>query len=129
MEQVKERCWMELFEKIGDTIVSAGKDVTEKAKELSSVAKLKMDIRSKEDFLQKQYAELGKLYYEAHKEEEVPEQECFASIAQTLGEIQSLKDEILVTQGAVICPQCGAKQPKEHTYCDKCGAHLSIFEE
>ena len=34
---------MEIFEKIGDTIVSAGKDVTEKAKELSSVAKLKMD--------------------------------------------------------------------------------------
>ena len=117
------------FEDMKNKIVSAGKEVGDKAKEASSTAKIRLDIRSKEDFLQKQYAELGKLYYEAHKEEEVPEQECFASIAQTLGEIQALKDEILVTQGAVICPQCGAKQPKEHTYCHKCGAHLSIFEE
>ena len=53
---------MEIFEKIGDTIVSAGKDVTEKAKELSSVAKLKMDIRAKEDFVEKQYALIGKKY-------------------------------------------------------------------
>ena len=60
------------FEDMKNKIVSAGKEVGDKAKEASSTAKIRLDIRSKEDFLQKQYAELGKLYYEAHKEEEVP---------------------------------------------------------
>ena len=45
---------MDVFEKIGDTIVNVGKDVSSKAKELSGVAKLKMDIRSKEEFVEKQ---------------------------------------------------------------------------
>ncbi len=65
--------------------MSAGKDVGQKAKDVSEIAKLKMDIRSKEDFVEKQYAELGKAYYEKHKDEEnaeteekTPEQEHFS---------------------------------------------------
>ena len=59
---------MEFFDKLSETIVSAGKDVGQKAKDVSGIAKLKMDIRSKEDFVEKQYAELGKAYYEKHKD-------------------------------------------------------------
>lgn len=117
------------FESVKNTITSAGKEVGDKAKEVSSVAKIKLDIRAKEDFLQKQYTELGRMYYVAHKDEDVPEKECFASIAEAIDEIKALTDEMLVTQGAVICPKCGAKQPKEHTFCQACGERLSIFEE
>ena len=42
---------MEFFDKLSETIVSAGKDVGQKAKDVSGIAKLKMDIRSKEDFV------------------------------------------------------------------------------
>lgn len=66
---------MEFFDKLSETIVSAGKDVGQKAKDVSGIAKLKMDIRSKEDFVEKQYAELGKAYYEKHKDEESAESE------------------------------------------------------
>ena len=44
---------MEFFDKLSETIVSAGKDVGQKAKDVSGIAKLKMDIRSKEDFVEK----------------------------------------------------------------------------
>ena len=80
---------MEFFDKLSETIVSAGKDVGQKAKDVSEIAKLKMDIRSKEDFVEKQYAELGKAYYEKHKDEEnaeteekTPEQEHFFLITE-----------------------------------------------
>ena len=53
---------MEFFEKLGDTIVNVGKDVTQKAKDVSGIAKLKLDIKSKEDFIKEQYIELGKIY-------------------------------------------------------------------
>ena len=66
---------MEFFDKLSETIVSAGKDVGQKAKDVSEIAKLKMDIRSKEDFVEKQYAEIGKAYYEKHKDEENAETE------------------------------------------------------
>ena len=38
---------MDLFEKIGDTILTVGKDVTQKAKDVSGIAKLRLDIRQK----------------------------------------------------------------------------------
>ena len=65
---------MDVFEKIGDTIVQVGKDVTQKAKDVSGIAKLKLDIRSKEELVKEQYMEIGKIYYKRNKGKEVPEQ-------------------------------------------------------
>ena len=45
---------MDLFEKIGDTILTVGKDVTQKAKDVSGIAKLRLEIRAKEDFNKEQ---------------------------------------------------------------------------
>ena len=100
---------MEIFEKIGDTIVSAGKDVTEKAKELSSVAKLKMDIRTKEDFVEKQYALIGKKYYEAHKDDDILDYEECNVIEEALSAISDMKTQLMNLKGAKKCPNCGAE--------------------
>ena len=60
---------MDFFNKIGETLASAGKDASQKAKDLSGVAKLKLDIRSKKDYVQRMYAEIGRQYYEDHKDD------------------------------------------------------------
>ena len=122
---------MEFFDKLSETIVSAGKDVGQKAKDVSGIAKLKMDIRSK------QYAELGKAYYEKHKDEEsaegeekTPEQEHFFLITEALGEIERMRAEVFKLQGAVECPKCGAKMPQGAAFCSSCGTKMDdIFEE
>ena len=48
---------MSFFDEMKESLVSAGKDVSQKAKEVSGVAKLKLDVKSKEDYVEKQYAE------------------------------------------------------------------------
>ena len=58
---------MSFFDEMKESLVSAGKDVSQKAKEVSGVAKLKLDVKSKEDYVEKQYAELGRTYFDAHK--------------------------------------------------------------
>ena len=68
---------MEFFDKLSESLVSAGKDVSQKAKDVSEIAKLKLDIKSKEDYVQKQYEELGRSYYEKHKDEEECEEADF----------------------------------------------------
>ena len=52
---------MSFFDEMKESLVSAGKDVSQKAKEVSGVAKLKLDVKSKEDYVEKQYAELGRI--------------------------------------------------------------------
>ncbi len=120
---------MDIFEKISDTLVTAGKDVTEKAKELSSVAKLKMDIRSKEDFVEKQYALIGKKYYEAHKNDDILDYDECAVIEEALQSIEDMKAQLMDIKGAKKCPQCGVEVAEGSSFCANCGAKLDDFFE
>lgn len=50
----------------------AGKGVSQKAKDITGIAKLKLDIKSKEDYVNKLYMAIGKRYYEMHHEDAEP---------------------------------------------------------
>jgi len=63
---------MSFFDEMKESLVSAGKDVSQKAKEVSGVAKLKLDVKSKEDYVEKQYAELGRTYFDAKMMRKMP---------------------------------------------------------
>lgn len=114
---------MSFLDSMKTELLSAGRDVSQKAKEVSGVAKLKLDIRNKQDALNKQYIELGKKYYEMNKEGEMPEEEI-TTISTLLNEIADLKEEILKIQGNCVCPQCGNKLPEGTAFCSKCGAKI-----
>ena len=57
---------MEIFDKIGDTITTKGKEVADKAKDMVEVVNLKGQIHSCEEIIKKRYIEIGKIYYEKH---------------------------------------------------------------
>ena len=121
---------MDFFSKLGETITETSKDVSQKAKELTGIAKLNLDIKAKEDFVERQYMEIGKQYFELHKEDEEPFFEEISLIRETLQEISQLKSEIDDLKGKKKCPSCGASLGQEDAYCNKCGAKCeSIFEE
>ena len=82
------------FDKFKDNLISVGKDVEEFAKDTTKLAQLKYDIHTKEDFLQKQYALLGKAFYEAHKDEDVEEKVYFPSIIEAKAELERLNEEL-----------------------------------
>ena len=110
--------------KVKSTLVNAGKEVESMAKDASTVAKIKIDLHNKEVFLEKQYALLGKAFYEAHKDEEVEESVYFPSITEALQDMAQLNADLLAAQGAVECPSCGSKQPQDKAFCSDCGAGL-----
>lgn len=122
---------MDFFDKLGETLVSAGKDVSQRARDVSDIAKLKLDIKLKEDYVEKQYAALGASYYEKHKDEaECDEAEQFFLIGEALGEIARMKAEVLRIKGAAECPKCGANMPDGAMFCSSCGAKMDdIYEE
>ena len=114
------------FDKLKDDLFSVGKEVGDRVSDVSNIAKLKLDVRSKEDFLERQFAQLGRMYYAAHKNdvEAVAEQDTFVAIAETEAQIEGIKQTILDLQGAVCCPNCGEKYQKGFKFCPSCGAEL-----
>lgn len=115
--------------RVKNTIVNAGKEVESMAKDVSATAKIKMDIRNKENFLEKQYALLGREFYKAHKEEEMGESVYFPSIKEAEEELACLKADLLAAQGAIECPICGVKVAQDASFCPACGAALTQSAE
>ena len=120
---------MAFIERMGDALLNMGKDVSQKAKDVSGIAKLKLNIRSKEDFIRDLYIELGKAYYEKYQGEDVPEQIQFAQIDEAMEAIAQMEQQILELKGAKKCPGCGAEASDSAEYCCVCGAKLTLEAE
>ena len=118
------------FNKLKSDIVSMGKDVGDKVSDASAIAKVKLDIHNKESYMEKQFTELGRAYYLAHKNDEnIPEKEFFKPIQEAEAEIARMQDQLMTLQGAEVCPCCGKKQPAGHAFCENCGAAMNEANE
>lgn len=122
---------MDFFNKLGDTIVSATQGVSEKAKGMTDIAKLQYEMKTKEEFLNKKYQEIGKMFYQTNKEAFPDEYtELFDEVEATVGKIGELKDKIATLKGGKTCPKCGAMVGNVAAFCSECGAKMEdIFEE
>ena len=94
---------MDIFGKIGETITETSKDVSQKVTDLTEITKLRMDIRNKEDFVRRQYSEIGKQYYEMHKDDAQPLFEEITLITETLQKIEELRSGIAERKGKKLC--------------------------
>lgn len=120
---------MEFFDKLGGTITTVGKDLSKKAKDVSGITKLKLDIRSKEEYVRDQYMHIGKSYYHAHKGEDVPEKEMFERVEKALDEIAQMELRILELKNTKKCPNCGAEAADTAEYCSVCGTKLGLVAD
>ncbi len=119
---------MDFFNKIGDKLVSAGKEVSDRAKDVSDSTKLQYDIHTKKQEVSELYKALGKKYYNENKDSE---DEDIVAIRDALAEIADMEKKYADIRGGKRCQKCGAVVPLGSGYCNKCGTKLdeSIFEE
>ena len=116
---------MSAWDNLKGSLFAAGRDMSQKAKEVSEVAKLKMDIHTKEAFVEKQFASLGRAYFELNKDNaSEAEEEQFNVIREALEEIERMNQQVLDIQGVVQCPNCGKKVAADNSFCSDCGTKL-----
>ncbi len=113
-----------LVSKVGDTIVDTSKNLKDATMTTIDTAPMSMKLREKESYLEKQYFELGVLYYEKHVHDEEPEYEQIKRITEVLEEIKELKGEIAEKKGKEVCPSCGEYVDKGVRFCPHCGKNL-----
>lgn len=61
---------MDFFDHLNDTVVNVGKEVGQKAKDVTGVTKLRCQLSKKQNDLGKKYMALGKEVYKAHMKNE-----------------------------------------------------------
>lgn len=91
---------MDFFNKVEETITAKGQAVVDKAKEMAEVASLKSQIATCEDVIKKNYAQIGKLYFEKYggEPEEALAKQCRAIENARTG-IRELEEKIKEIKG------------------------------
>ncbi len=96
--------------------------------EIVSVEKQKFSIASLKSKREKDFAELGKIYFELICEENDLEDETrnlIDAINEKTEEIERLYEDIKNIKNKAICPNCNAKIDIGSTYCSNCGTRIS----
>lgn len=125
----------------GGTIMDFIKNITKKVTETAKVAakksgdmveltKLKMNISSEEDKIEKEYVQMGKIVFETYEKGEKVGEEFEAHCEKIVSyreNINAMKDQILKLRNVKVCPECGAELESEVLFCAKCGMKQEII--
>jgi len=124
---------MAFWENFGETITAKSKEMADKAKNFTDIASLKGQIVTQENAILRNYREIGREYYTAHKNDECVEcQDKFDAIKKAEGIIEELQKKIAELSGTKHCDACNSDVPDDSAFCPKCGAKLendTFFDE
>ena len=99
-----------------------------KTEEVVTTEKQKFDVSTIKSKREKDYAALGKLYFEQIKDSEELSEEIKALVSAIKDKnenIERLNKEIQDAKNKRICPECSAAIDKNSVYCSCCGAKLT----
>ena len=116
---------MDFFDKVGEAITSTSKDVVKKAKDLAETTNLNVQISSQEKIINTAYTEIGKVYYEEHKNEADELYIAqFDTIKEASDKIAQLKADLTKIKGVKFCASCGTELREDAAFCSGCGAKV-----
>ena len=116
---------MAIWDDIAKKAAALSDKAVKQARDLSEVAKLKLQIAEAEKAVEDSYTQLGRLYAAAHRSDY---EEGFASVmaAVTNAEqtVKTLHQQLQDAKGVTVCEKCGAEVAKEAAFCSACGAEI-----
>ncbi|MBR4072420.1 MAG: zinc ribbon domain-containing protein [Clostridia bacterium] len=116
-----------------DNVISKTKDaidvVSKKTGEIVTVEKQKFDAASLKAKLEKDYAELGRLYFKSIDDTAELDEKTKAvvnEINKKIATINELNVEIANAKNKRFCPACKASIPDTAVFCSNCGERVII---
>lgn len=116
---------MAIWDNISKKAAAISEKAVKQAKDLSEVAKLKLQIVEAEKAADDAYAKLGRLYAAAHADD--CEEGLAAEMAAAVNAeqtVKTLKGQLHDAKGVAVCEKCGAEVAKDAAFCSACGAEM-----
>lgn len=121
---------MAFWEDLNETLSIKSKELADKAKTLTDIANLKGQIVSYENAILRNYREIGRAYYNSHKNDlakEFPDE--MDAITEAKHKIAELNSKISDLKGTKKCSECGSEIPNDSVFCSKCGQKVENESE
>ena len=101
---------MAFFDNLSKKLSDAGQSVSQQTKNLGEINRLNNLIAENRKGISQRCFELGKAYYQAHRDEEnVEYPELVGQISELLKGIEEAEETIKQLKGITKCPSCGAE--------------------
>lgn len=121
---------MSCFGKIGNSISSKSKELSQKAKAFSETSSLKNILKAEQSKLDTNYKMIGKLYFEKYGECPAEEfAESVDAVKESLNKISETQEQIERIRNRNCCPNCGAQFKIDAVFCSKCGTKVREEEQ
>ncbi len=116
---------MDIFNKAKESLSAAGKGFTQRASDVSGLAKITMKIKEEEKQLDQSLKELGALLFNQYNPEA---QQLFPqetkNIRQLYAALKQDREEMAYLKGKKICPNCGEELDGDVQRCTSCGMNV-----
>lgn len=116
---------MDIFNKAKESLSAAGKGFTQRASDVSGLAKVTMKIKEEEKQLDQSLKELGALLFNQYNPEA---QQLFPqeteNIRQLYAALKQDREEMAYLKGKKICPNCGEELDGDVQRCTSCGMNV-----
>lgn len=121
---------MDFFTRAMDTLSVAGKGVSKKANEISTITKANLRVVNTERDLKELFEQLGQKFYETYPEQAT---ELFANmvgkIEKKTEQLEREKEALAKLKGQKVCPHCGEIISATAKFCEKCGKDAIVVEQ
>lgn len=118
---------MSFFDDLGKNITTKGQAASAAVKEKTEIIKINNAISAQKARQNDVFTEIGKVYYEMHKEDENIEESLVSLVDQVKSfdkQIEQLNLELDAYKKTVVCPICGKEVEKTMAFCGNCGNKL-----
>ena len=116
---------MDIFNKAKESLSAAGKGFTQRASDVSGLAKVTMKIKEEEKQLDQSLKEMGALLFNQYNPEA---QQLFPqeteNIRQLYAALKQDREEMAYLKGKKICPNCGEELDGDVQRCTSCGMNV-----
>ncbi len=123
---------MDSFDKTVQKAKEVFNTACQKTGEVVNIQKLKIELATLQNRLNKAYASLGEIVYKKIKDsdlEDMAEKVAVVEIKGLFQEVKNLREEIDNLQGKQTCNNCGARVDKDASFCKICGVSLNDNKE
>ncbi len=119
------------MEEIFSNIKKSAASAVKKSGELLEITKMKMAISDTKSELKSNFAVLGKLVYEAQKDEKDfsdDAEEIIWEIDELYEVLEAREAKLAALTKQKVCPNCGKVCEKEAAFCSRCGKEYPIMD-